>query len=191
MQYEHLIKQYRILDIEGWMESDELDWLVGQGMHAKKAIEIGTFMGRSACAIMAGQLECGGYLHCIDTFDGAGTTRHDEIAQKEQWWLLDAFVDEIAERGLGNCSSVIGNSHDEMIASKFMDHTFDMVFIDACHEYESVRLDLEIWVPKLRVGGLICGHDYHESWPGVVQAVDERFPSGVENPTLGIWCKRV
>ena len=29
------------------------------------------------------------------------------------------------------------------------------------------------WQPKVKTGGLLCGHDYAELFPGVVQAVNE------------------
>ncbi len=58
--------------------------------------------------------------------------------------------------------------------SSFSDPFFDFIYIDACHIYEAVLWDLEHYLPKLRGGGLLCGHDYveHPSF-GVVKAVDE------------------
>jgi len=56
----------------------------------------------------------------------------------------------------------------------FSDRSFDFIYIDACHIYEAVRWDLEHYLPKLRAGGLLCGHDYFEHPVfGVVKAVDE------------------
>jgi hypothetical protein len=34
------------------------------------------------------------------------------------------------------------------------------VYIDANHDHDSVRRDLELWTPKVRAGGLIADHDY-------------------------------
>jgi predicted O-methyltransferase YrrM len=52
----------------------------------------------------------------------------------------------------------------------------DMVFIDANHSYESVNSDIEAWLPRIRSGGIIGGHDYkHERFPGVAEAVHEWF----------------
>lgn len=60
------------------------------------------------------------------------------------------------------------------------DGTLDFVFIDADHRYESVRKDIEAWLPKVRMGGMIAGHDYEErNWPGVVRAVDELVPGAM------------
>jgi len=51
--------------------------------------------------------------------------------------------------------------------------TFDLVFIDADHGYESVQTDIRCWFPRVREGGLLSGHDYSARFPGVVQAVNE------------------
>lgn len=61
-------------------------------------------------------------------------------------------------------------------ASRFDDDSVDLVFVDADHSEESVRSDLEAWVPKVRPGGVIAGHDYgSRRHPGVTKAVDEFF----------------
>jgi hypothetical protein len=42
----------------------------------------------------------------------------------------------------------------------FPDEHFDWVYIDSNHTYEAVKEDLEMWLPKVKNGGYICGHDY-------------------------------
>jgi len=46
-------------------------------------------------------------------------------------------------------------------AAIFPDGYFDLVYIDASHLYDAVRADVEVWLPKVRSGGLLCGHDYN------------------------------
>lgn len=78
-------------------------------------------------------------------------------------------------------------------ASIFPDGYFDLVYIDASHEYEDVRADILAWYPKVRNGGLIGGHDYEGMRRvlfGVSEAVDELFLD-VETRLDGIWLKRV
>lgn len=62
-------------------------------------------------------------------------------------------------------------------ASKtFKDHYFDIIYIDAGHSYESCLADLNAWYPKIKPGGILCGHDYNENKSkgyGVIKAVDE------------------
>jgi predicted O-methyltransferase YrrM len=63
------------------------------------------------------------------------------------------------------------------VFKQFPDRTFDLVYIDAEHTYESVFRDIKQWLPKVKRGGWIAGHDYtHDvSYGGVVIAVDEVF----------------
>jgi hypothetical protein len=53
------------------------------------------------------------------------------------------------------------------------DEWLDFVFLDGDHRYEAITQDIRAWLPKVRKGGLICGHDFTPGWPGVVQAVQE------------------
>lgn len=61
-------------------------------------------------------------------------------------------------------------------SKQFHNNYFDFVFIDAGHEYVDVKTDNTVWLPKVKKGGWLCGHDYPNA-PGVVQAVDEMFPN--------------
>ena len=64
------------------------------------------------------------------------------------------------------------------VSKQFPDGYFDYIYIDADHSYEAVKQDLEDWYPKVRVGGILAGHDYvdrhskHVKY-GVIKAVDE------------------
>jgi hypothetical protein len=50
----------------------------------------------------------------------------------------------------------------------------DIVYIDALHTYDAVKVDTLMWYSKVKPGGYLCGHDYDIStFPGVVQAVNE------------------
>lgn len=39
------------------------------------------------------------------------------------------------------------------------DNFYDYVFIDGDHSYAAVRDDIAAWYPKVKTGGLFCGHD--------------------------------
>lgn len=59
-------------------------------------------------------------------------------------------------------------------AEQFENGSLDFVYIDALHDYDSVKLDIETWVTKVKPGGILAGHDYDkEAWPGVYSAVNE------------------
>ena len=70
--------------------------------------------------------------------------------------------------------------NDSVLESKNYDNEyFDIVYIDASHEYEFVIEDIKNWLPKVKKGGIICGDDYISGWPGVILAVDEIFNNKV------------
>ncbi len=58
-------------------------------------------------------------------------------------------------------------------AANFINSELDFVFIDGDHHYEAVLLDLEKWVPKLKPGGLLMGHDWCRKKEDVVKAGTE------------------
>ncbi len=75
-------------------------------------------------------------------------------------------------------------------ADDIQDASLDFVFIDADHSYEGCLRDIKAWLPKVKSGGYICGHDYPR-YPGVVQAVDETFGDRVELDSDHCWFVRL
>jgi predicted O-methyltransferase YrrM len=68
-------------------------------------------------------------------------------------------------------------TYSKNAANLFRDKSLDFVFIDASHEYEDVRDDILSWLPKVKEGGVIAGHDYYpydyNYFQGVKKAVNE------------------
>lgn len=60
-------------------------------------------------------------------------------------------------------------------AAKFLDGTLDFVYIDADHSYNNTKNDILAWLPKVKKGGILAGHDYYQESKstGVKAAVDE------------------
>ena len=54
------------------------------------------------------------------------------------------------------------------------DGSLDLVYVDGDHRYEAVLADLKGWLPKLRAGGVMAGHDW--SFQAVKKALSEVFP---------------
>lgn len=64
------------------------------------------------------------------------------------------------------------------VAAMFPDGYFDFVYIDASHFYEPTLAEIRAWLPKVRKGGWLGGHDYgshNQNHAGVTKAVDEVF----------------
>jgi hypothetical protein len=63
---------------------------------------------------------------------------------------------------------------------EFQDNQLDFLHIDANHSYGPALRDMQDWVPRVKTGGLITGHDYidgetHGCDFGVISAVTEFF----------------
>lgn len=71
-------------------------------------------------------------------------------------------------------------------AKHYKDNSLDFVFIDAAHDYESVKKDIKAWFPKVKDGGTIAGHDY--AWcDDVKKAVHEFFEGKIIQTIEGCW----
>ena len=49
-------------------------------------------------------------------------------------------------------------------AGRFADGEFDFIYLDATHTYSALRQDIVSWYPKLKVGGVMAGHDYRNRY---------------------------
>lgn len=62
-------------------------------------------------------------------------------------------------------------------AKEIEDGSLDFIFLDATHTYNALRADILTWLPKVKKGGLIAGHDYHPAFDnsGIIRVVNEIF----------------
>jgi hypothetical protein len=61
-----------------------------------------------------------------------------------------------------------------LAAHKFEDKSIDFVFIDGNHQYEFIKNDIIAWLPKIKEGGILAGHD--TQFEGVTRAINELLP---------------
>jgi hypothetical protein len=64
-------------------------------------------------------------------------------------------------------------------AKNYQDNSLDFVFIDGDHSYEACKEDILAWLPKMKTGSILAGHDY--GWcPEVQNAVHDVLGQGIE-----------
>lgn len=70
--------------------------------------------------------------------------------------------------------------YSQNCADEIEDGSIDMLFIDNEHIYDQVIGDLHNYWSKIKIGGIVCGHDYEERFPEISKAVYEFFGSNYE-----------
>jgi hypothetical protein len=131
--------------------------------------ELGVFVGDFSKLIIE---RCSpSLLYLVDTFPSEMMS-----GDKDGNNIVYADLTEIPQKLelLHPCVKVIkSTSHDFLLSIK--DESLDIVYIDANHSYDAVKLDLDISFRKIKKNGFICGHDYIESDPSysVNRAVDK------------------
>lgn len=142
-------------------------------------LEVGCLSGRSSIVIGSGAKENGAQLFCIDIWDsGEWAVIADEIGSRASRYpkrpenISTIFRDNMKKFGLQKTVISIMDRSENVL--KGWSESLRFIHIDGCHEYEFVKKDTE-WKNHLVKGGVICFHDYQESWPGVKKAVDESF----------------
>lgn len=158
MQYEN---------IEGWFYPEDVKLYEEMVLLAKDNsifIEIGCFKGRSTVAMCELIEKYNKQINffAIDHFKGSYEHQNDPDIKD----LFKIFLENICNYTLG-----IMPYESKKAVQFFQNNTIDFIYIDASHNYGSVKKDLNLWYPKLRESGIIAGHDY--GWQSVKQAVDE------------------
>lgn len=121
-----------------------------------KFVEIGSWKGKSS-AFMSVEIANSGKkidFYCVDTFEGSAEHQNNP----ELSHLYNIFKD--------NMKPVEGYYQDMKMTSmeavqKFENESIDFVFIDGSHEYEDIKDDIISWLPKVKRGGVLAGHDYY------------------------------
>lgn len=133
-------------------------------------VEVGTHRGDFAAHVRRhwrGQL-----LICVDPWgDGDYSQRAPSAGNTDMHAASDAL------RATGREFTFVRKTSRDA-ARDFALHgvRFDWVYIDAAHDYESVRDDLQAWWPLVKPGGILAGHDWvSDGWhmPGDAFTADE------------------
>ena len=162
-------------------------------LNLKIGVEVGVDKGEfSAHLLGKSKLE---KLYCVDTwqddfgsnykpgfYDPNGNNRYIEAATN-----LKEFAERII---LAKGTSVeMANQFSNALPGKEV----DFCYIDGDHTYEGVYVDIRAWLPKLKIGGILAGHDYkykEDAKNSGIKAIDgDQLDYGVKIVVDG-FCKR-
>lgn len=157
-----------------------------------KFVEIGVWRGQSVCYAAVEIINKGKNItiDAIDTWEGSPQENlHFKDPYEKEGTLYDIFLKNIEP-----VKHIITPVRMDSVqaSSRYEDRSLDFVFIDGSHLYEAVLADIHAWLPKVKIGGFLGGHDYgnqNEPLNGVKKAVDEVFGEDkrIYNSGWGSW----
>jgi predicted O-methyltransferase YrrM len=166
-----LIMNHFYEQIQGWFDFEDLYSDVVKIFPEKSHfVEVGSWKGKSA-SFMAVEIHNSKKqikFDCVDTWNGS--VEHASYGE-----VLNSLYEEFTTniQPIKHIINPIRKTSEEA-AKDYKDGSLDFVFIDASHEYEDVKKDIKAWLPKVKSGGFLAGHD--TDWASVLRAVHETLP---------------
>jgi len=94
------------------------------------------------------------HLYAVDCWRSYNGYR-DHVSQSK----LEGFYETAKDR-LAKYDCTILRDWSVEAAKQFSKESVDFVYVDANHDLANVIKDISAWLPKIRKGGIIAGHDY-------------------------------
>jgi predicted O-methyltransferase YrrM len=131
------------------------------------ALEIGSYLGASACYIGAGLKQKGGRLFCVDTWN------NETMPDGER----NTFAEfQVNTKALAPLITTIRKRSSE-ISCTDLQVPLNFVFIDGDHSYEAVSSDFQIIEPWLSASAVVALHDT-TLWEGVSRLLGHVLAGG-------------
>jgi hypothetical protein len=167
-------------DIPGWFDFQVLyDEAVLMAEPGAILVEVGNWLGRSLAYLGQAAQQARKDLLVVGVDHGRGVP--EDARQQEPYrpvlhalggTLAGALARNLLECGL--TSTVLQLTASSRVAAKIL-APVSFVFIDGDHSREGVTEDILSWLPRLKPGGWLAGHDYKpDNYVG--QAVRSCFP---------------
>lgn len=142
-------------------------------------VEVGVDQGRSASVLLFAARQTRAVVVLVDSWPGIMV---DNLVK----------VKDRVNRDFSGVNPVIMHKSSVEAGESIGSHPLDLVHIDAhhgdaegiCDPGQGPASDCEIWLPKLKSGGVACFHDYESTFPAVTEAVN-KYTEGWTH--LGNW----
>ena len=135
--------------------------------------EIGCWTGRFTSVLSKFVRE---KIYVIDWFKGSEHTSLKKTSEEED--IREVFIDNMKTLDLLDKIELLTMTSYE--ASKLINNvSLDFIFIDSDHRYEYIKQDLDIWYPKIKIGGLLIGHDCEKYYKDLSNEEKKMIDEGI------------
>lgn len=170
---------------DGWMTDSQILELANIASRCDLFIEVGVFHGKTTKVLAA---VCPGTVIAVDHFAGAPDLPNMSIDPEIHKKMFEDHL--AAEIESGKVKLYAMDSAEAAITICLNERDADCVFIDGNHTYEGCKNDIIAYLPTVKSGGILCGHDYGlPAFPGITQAVNELLPGFTDSDTIWQWVK--
>jgi predicted O-methyltransferase YrrM len=174
------IKDYeKYLTTDNWFNYSQFYERVAKRKDFNIFVEVGVWKGHSI-TYLANQLiknnRTDAKVYAVDLWDETykydGVNHGDKHLNEQVKYLYDIYNTNVIRAGVRDIITDI-KQYSWSAASNFEDGSVDFVFIDAGHEHEEVTKDIKAWLPKIKKGGMLSGHDWGQVSPAVRAFFDD------------------
>lgn len=185
-------------DIPGWFDFQQIyiDAVADAPNEGAIFVELGSFLGQST-AFMAQEIKRSGKsirFYAVDLWVTDPRNDHndwirkhsDKADEKFGAGLFNLFKANMRALGVEDVVETLRMSTQEA-AEVFssMNQKFDLVFVDANHTYPFVSADIKTYLPMVKSGGVLAGHDIY--FKDVKRAVAENLSGDRLSFTPSCW----
>lgn len=162
--------------VYGWFDTDNQNFykqIVNMHSNGDIFVEVGSYKGKSTVCMAVSIANSGKYIpfYAVDTWEGS-----EEHHENQSFADIDVINNNLYNIFLQNIKPVKNyitpiRKLSIEAAKDFIDHSLAFVYLDASHDYENVKNDINAWCTKIKKGGILAGHDWQHQ--DVVKAVTE------------------
>ena len=160
--FDYIVKKYNInldgryiIDIPN-MGRDNMAELFTE-LDFKKGAEIGVFKGKYSEVLCKTNPQA--HVWGVDAWEIDAHPKGVFVGGEEQAYFTKCYHETVKRMApYENYTNVKKYSMDAV--KDFEDQSLDFVYIDAGHDFMNFTQDLHFWLKKIKIGGIMSGHDY-------------------------------
>lgn len=165
--------------VTGWMVEPKMrqfEWMMNDMQEPLTIVEIGVWYGMSAIGIgmIAKASSKKATIYAIDAWRPDAAIEGENAIENKKWWenqnynyALHCFKEYIEFFGLKDFFKVIVGRSEDVVGE--IPNEIDLLHVDGNHSEEKSMRDIELYLPKVKQGGVICLDD--TAWDTLAKAV--------------------